>query len=608
VARLYGIPASPGVAIGRVFPVDRRRARVPRFHIAPEQVQSEIDRLDRAVKDSVEQLRAIRESLGEGEQGDILDAHRMMAADPTVVEGARQLIRDELLNAEWAVRRTFREASEKLGNEGYLAERRADIDEVSDRIIHNLVGEQPTKTAMPSEDAIIVTYDLPTAEAAILLSGGKVKGLVTDFGSKTSHTAILARALEVPAVVGTGQASELCREGDLIALDGNTGEVLLSPSEEEIVRFEAARAEAKFREASLLSERDLPATTQDGRRIGLWANIEFPEEVPSVLAHGGEGVGLYRTEFLYLNREELPTEEEHFRAYASILQMMGDRPVVIRTLDLGGDKLPIGHRSHEPNPALGLRAIRFTLRHPQLFRTQVRAMWRASTRGTLRIMLPMIAAVGELREAKSQILAIRQELIREGVHVAERIPIGIMLETPAAALSADRLARECDFFSIGTNDLIQYSLAIDRANHDVAYLYRPLHLGVLRLIQAAVEGARTCGIEIAMCGEMAGEPAYALVLLALGIDILSMNPADIPPVKRVVRSANLRDARELLEAAMSFTSVDEIERFVLTEMRRRFPQLVAEPRGREDHKTIAEAVQEVDEHPIPVPGTGTDAP
>jgi phosphotransferase system enzyme I (PtsI) len=223
-------------------------------------------------------------------------------------------------------------------------------------------------------------------------------------------------------------------------------------------------------------------------------------------------------------------------------------------------------------------------------------------------MLPMIAAVGELREAKSQILAIRQELIREGVHVAERIPIGIMLETPAAALSADRLARECDFFSIGTNDLIQYSLAIDRANHDVAYLYRPLHLGVLRLIQAAVEGARTCGIEIAMCGEMAGDPAYALVLLALGIDILSMNPADIPPVKRVVRSANLRDARDLLEAAMSFTSVDEIERFVLTEMRRRFPQLVAEPRGREDHKTIAEAVQEVDEHPIPVPGSGTDAP
>ncbi|MFL5429382.1 MAG: phosphoenolpyruvate--protein phosphotransferase [Myxococcales bacterium] len=608
MARLLGIPASPGVAIGRVFPVDRRRARVPRFHISPEQVASEISRLDTAVKDSVEQLRAIRESLGEGEQGDILDAHRMMAADPTVVESARQLVREELLNAEWAVRRSFREMSEKLGgNEGYLAERRADIDEVSDRIIHNLVGEQPTKTAAPGEDAIVVAYDLPTAEAAVLLSGGKIKGLVTDFGSKTSHTAILARALEVPAVVGAGQASELCREGDLIALDGNTGEVLLSPSEEEIVRFETARAEAKFREASLLSERDLPAATQDGRRIGLWANIEFPEEVPSVLAHGGEGVGLYRTEFLYLNREEMPSEEEHFRAYATILQMMGDRPVVIRTLDLGGDKLPIGHRSHEPNPALGLRAIRFTLRHPQLFRTQIRAMWRASTRGRLRIMLPMIAAVGELREAKSQILAIRQELIREGVHVAERIPVGIMLETPAAALAADRLARECDFFSIGTNDLIQYSLAIDRGNRDVAYLYRPLHLGVLRLIQAAVEGARTCGIEIAMCGEMAGDPAYALVLLALGIDVLSMNPADIPPVKRIIRSANLRDARDLLEAAMSFTSVDEIERFVITEMRRRFPQLVAEqPRGHETDKTIAESVQEVDDHPVP--RTRADAP
>ncbi len=577
--KLIGIPASPGVAIGKVHPIDRRRARVPRFHIAPDQVAAEITRLEHAVRDSVEQLRAIRESLGEGEQGDILDAHRMMADDPSALEGVRSLVRDELLNAEWAVRRTFRDISEKLGNDGYLAERRADLDEVSDRIIQNLVGEAPsTHLEQPPEDAILVAYDLPTADAAVLLSGGRVKGLVTDFGSKTSHTAILARALEVPAVVGAGQASELCRAGDSIALDGNTGEVLISPDPEDVLRFETARAEAKTREASLLEERDLPAVTLDGRRVGLWANIEFPEEIPSVLAHGGEGVGLYRTEFLYLNREELPSEEEHFKAYASILRQMGDRPVVIRTLDLGGDKLPIGHRSHEPNPALGLRAVRFTLRHPQLFRTQVRAMWRASTLGRLRIMLPMIAAVSELREAKAQIHAVRQELVREGVHVAARVPVGIMLETPAAALAADRLARECDFFSIGTNDLIQYSLAIDRANRDVAYLYRPLHLGVLRLLQSAVEGARTGGIEIAMCGEMAGDPAYALVLLALGLDVLSMNPADIPPVKRVLRSAELRDAREILEAAMSYSSVDEIERFVVEQMRTRFPELVSYPR------------------------------
>jgi phosphotransferase system enzyme I (PtsI) len=285
-------------------------------------------------------------------------------------------------------------------------------------------------------------------------------------------------------------------------------------------------------------------------------------------------VGLYRTEFLYLNREELPSEEEHYRAYASILRQMGGKPVTIRTVDLGGDKLPIGHRSHEANPAMGLRAIRFTLKHPQLFRTQIRAMLRASPLGNLRIMLPMIAAVSELREAKAQIAAIEAELRHDGHEVAAEIPLGIMLETPAAALAADRLARECDFFSIGTNDLIQYSLAIDRGNRDVAYLYRPLHLGVLRLIQAAVEGARTAGIEISMCGEMAGDPAYALVLLALGLDTLSMNPADIPPVKRVLRSAHLRDARELLEAAMSFSSVDEIERFVHEQMQLRFPQLV----------------------------------
>src|SRR5205807_1922876 len=294
------------------------------------------------------------------------------------------------------------------------------LDEVCDRIVHNLIGEQPIALSLPPDDSILVAYDLPTADAAVLLGTGKVKGLVTDFGSKTSHTAILARALEVPCVVGAGQASEMCRAGDLIALDGSTGEVLLSPDPAEVLRFETAGAQARSRDAEMLEERDLVAVTLDGRRVTLHANIEFPEEVPSVLAHGGEGVGLYRTEFLYLNREELPSEDEHFKAYATILREMGDRPVVIRTLDLGGDKLPIGHRSHEPNPALGLRAIRFTLRHPQLFRTQVRAICRASTLGRLRIMLPMIAAVGELREAKAQIQAIRSEMVREGVRVAER--------------------------------------------------------------------------------------------------------------------------------------------------------------------------------------------
>ena len=549
---------------------------MPRYHVQPEQIDGEMARLDGAVKASVDQLAAIRKSLGEGEQGDILDAHRMMADDPTVLGQAKSLVREELLNAEWAMRRTFRELSEKLGNDGYLAERRADLDEVCDRIVHNLIGETPLAVAaLPPEDAILVAYDLATADAAVLLASGRVRGLITDFGSKTSHTAILARALEVPAVVGAGQCSEIAKAGDLIALDGSTGEVLISPDVDEVRRFEAAREELKFREASMLEERDLPAATLDGRRVGMWANIEFPEEVPSVLAHGGEGVGLYRTEFLYLNREELPTEEEQYRAYASILRQMQGKPVTIRTLDLGGDKLPIGHRSHEANPAMGLRAIRFTLKHPQLFRTQIRAMLRASTEGNLRIMLPMVAAVSELREAKAQIKAVGEDLRGEGIAVAEAIPIGIMLETPAAALAADRLARECNFFSIGTNDLIQYSLAIDRGNRDVAYLYRPLHLGVLRLIQAAVEGARSAGIEISMCGEMAGDPINALVLLALGLDTLSMNPADIPPVKRVLRGARLRDARELLEAAMSFSSVDEIERFVHEQMRKRFPQLVS---------------------------------
>jgi phosphoenolpyruvate-protein phosphotransferase (PTS system enzyme I) len=573
LAKLIGIPASPGVAIGRVHPVDRRRARVPRYHVQPEQIEPEVERLVKAVKTTVDQLAAIRRSLGEGEQGDILDAHRMMADDPTLQQQAHGLIRDELLNAEWAMRRAVREMSEKLGTDGYLAERRADLDEVCDRIVHNLLGEQPAIAVIPKEPVVLVAFDLQTADAAVLLSSGKVLGLITDFGSKTSHTAILARALEVPCVVGAESCSEIAKIGDLIALDGSTGEVLVSPDVAEIARFEAARENLKLRDLALLDQRDLPAVTLDGRCINLYANIEFPEEVPSVLAHGGEGVGLYRTEFLYLNREELPTEEEHTKAYAQILQQMQGRPVTIRTLDLGGDKLPIGHRSHEPNPALGLRAIRFTLRHPQLFRTQIRALLRASVHGSLRIMLPMIAAVGELREARKQIEQTRQELLREGVKIAEHIPVGIMLETPAAALSADRFALESDFFSIGTNDLIQYSLAIDRGNREVAYLYRPLHLGVLRLIQHAVAGARAAKIEVAMCGEMAGDPLYALVLLALGLDTLSVNPADIPKVKRVLREADMSDAKQVLEAAMQYTSHDEIEGYVLAQMKSRFPFL-----------------------------------
>ena len=266
MAKLTGIPASPGVAIGRVFLVDRRRARVPRYHIQPEQMEAEVGRLDSAVRDSVEQLQQIRQSLGEGEQGDILDAHRMMADDPTLLDGAKGLIRDELLNAEWAVRRLVRDMSEKLGSDGYLAERRADLDEVGDRIVHNLIGEKPITVTLPDDEVVIVAFDLPTAEAAVLLASGKIKGLVTDFGSKTSHTAILARAMEVPCVVGAGQASEIARAGDLIALDGTTGEVLLSPDPGEVQRFEAARAEAKTREALLLEDRDLPAQTLDGLR------------------------------------------------------------------------------------------------------------------------------------------------------------------------------------------------------------------------------------------------------------------------------------------------------------------------------------------------------
>ena len=399
---------------------------------------------------------------------------------------------------------------------------------------------------------------------------GRVAGFITDLGGQTSHTAIVARARETPAVVGAGRASEQISPGDLVALDGSQGLILVNPSEEQLALFRETMRRYQESEARALADKDLPALSTDGFRMRLIGNIEFPEEIQPLLAHGAEGIGLYRTEFLFLDRTTPPTEEEHYQAYRQVLETMGGKPVTIRTLDLGGDKVPgKGKHEKEPNPAMGLRAIRYCLAHRELFRAQLRALLRASAHGHLRIMFPLISGLGELREARSELEACRTELSRAGVPLGKRIPVGIMVETPSAALIADRLAQEADFFSVGTNDLIQYSLAIDRQNRDVAYLYRPLHLAVLRSIQSIVAAARDANIPVAMCGEMAGDPLYALVLLALGFDELSMTAGQIPTVRRLMRGSSREDGVALLEGAMALTTGEEIERFVRAEMDRR---------------------------------------
>jgi phosphotransferase system enzyme I (PtsI) len=403
-----------------------------------------------------------------------------------------------------------------------------------------------------------------------------VGGFVTEAGAKTSHTAIVARALEVPAVVGVGKLTSLVGRGDWVVVDGMRGVVVVNPTPGERAEYEAARARWRATEEDLLRTRDLPARTKDDVTVRVAGNIEFVEEVPSLLSHGGEAIGLYRTEFLFLGRTDLPSEEEHYQNYRKVLEAVAPRPVTIRTFDLGGDKLPVGMRMAADNPALGLRAIRYCLRQPEMFRTQLRALLRASVHGNLKIMFPMISGVAELRAARRALEEARAELEREKVKMKEEVPVGIMIELPSAALIADRLAAECDFFSIGTNDLIQYTIGIDRQNKDVAYLYKPLHLAVLRMLDIVCAAGREAGIPVSMCGEMAGEPVNALVLIGLGVSELSMNGPSIPLVKRVIRAAKAGDGRALVARLLALTTADDIEREVKAEMARRFPGLLGE--------------------------------
>jgi phosphotransferase system enzyme I (PtsI) len=582
---LVGIAASPGIVIGRCWSVDRRRVRTPKRRLGPDEVEGELARFRTALELSDLQLSEVREKVGkaEGPAGSaehtaIIDMHRMMLKDEMLVLEATRLIRDERLNAEWAVKRAVRKIKSAFHEQAdeYFKERRADVDFVGERIIKNLLGQAPDVDELPPEGAIIVAHDLSPADTALLLHERKVGGFVTEAGAKTSHTAIVARALEVPAVVGVGKVTSLVDRGDWVVVDGTRGVVVINPTAGERSEYEAARARWRANEEDLLRTRDLPARTQDDVTVRVAGNIEFVEEVPSLLSHGGEAIGLYRTEFLFLGRTDLPSEEEHYQNYRQVLEAVAPRPVTIRTFDLGGDKLPAGMRIAAENPALGLRAIRYCLRQPEMFRTQLRALLRASVHGNLKIMFPMISGVAELRAARRALEDARAELAAEKVPMKAEVPIGIMIELPSAALIADRLARECDFFSIGTNDLIQYTIGIDRQNKDVAYLYKPLHLAVLRMLELIGTAARQAGIPVSMCGEMAGEPVNALVLIGLGVSELSMNGPSIPVVKRVIRAAKAGDGRALVARLLALTTADDIEREVRAEMARKFPGLLGE--------------------------------
>lgn len=568
---LRGIGVSPGYAIGRSFLVDRRKLRVPKYHVSPGEIESELERFERALRESEQQLADIKDKLTDAGENYylILDAHQLMIRDEMLVEGTRQMIRDQAINADWALKKVVKSIKAVFDDidDEYFRERRSDVDFVGDRILRNLMGTAQPSLSVAHTDSLLVAHDLSPSDTAYLLKT-PVLGFVTEVGGKTSHTAIMARSLELPAVVGVDGATEVVGAGDMIVVDGNEGVVLVNPPLSEVRRYQRLQMEYTRRRAELDRSRHDAATTRDGTTIRIAGNIELSEETDLVLDHGAEGVGLFRTEYLYMNRDGLPDEEEQYQHYRTVLERCGAGGATIRTLDLGGDKLitPMRAGNTEMNPVMGLRAIRFCLKTPAVFRAQLRALLRASVHGQLRILVPLVSGLDEVREVKRLLADCREEVVREGHRVADEIALGVMIEIPSAAVIADLLAKEVDFFAIGTNDLIQYTLAIDRANEDVAHLYRPLHPALVRMISSVVAAAQAEGIRVSVCGEMAGDAFYTAVLLGMGLTELSMNSSSISLVKSVIRALDLDDCRALFDEIRDMHDLDRIESHVATRM------------------------------------------
>jgi phosphotransferase system enzyme I (PtsI) len=573
---IKGIGVTAQIIMGKAYLVDRGKIEAPARVLPENQVPWEVERFRDAVEESKKQLRSAKEKLlHEDAVGPtyILDAHLLLLEDKNVVNSTLETIEQSWINSEWALKINLdrlRKIFDSIDDD-YLKSRKTDLDYIEQRILRNLTGRGTESLSQIKEEVIVVAHDLSPADTA-QMAKDKVTAFVTDMGGKTSHTAIMARSLEIPAVVGSEIATHSINTGDTLIVDGITGVVVVNPTPEIIQEYMDRNRTRQRIERELFLFRDLPAETLDGFRVNILANIELVEEIPSVLDHGAEGIGLYRTEYLYLNRKELPAEEEHFQAYQTVVKAIAPHPAVIRTLDIGGDKF-ISHLdlAEEMNPAMGLRAIRFSLKEPEIFKVQLRAMLRASVFGKMKILLPMISGVSEIREVKKILNEVRLSLTAERIPYDPKIEIGIMMEVPSAATISDILAKEVDFFSIGTNDLIQYTLAIDRVNEYVTHLYEPLHPAILRLVRQMVKSAHEAGIRVAMCGEMAGDPLYVPVLLGLELDDLSMNVLSIFRVKKILRAYTLRECKELVETCLGLSTPEEIEEVVRASLHRKFP-------------------------------------
>ena len=563
-----GIPVSPGIVIARAFVLGEAETHIPYREIDLEQLDAELTRLDAALRDASADLVLLRDrteqQLGR-EAAKIFGFHLGLVQDPSLLGPMHEQIRRDRVNAEVAVADNFKRVTEQfksIGNEVFR-QKANDVLDLERRVLGKLMGENESRLSALAEPVVIIAHELTPSQTAGM-DRKKILGIATDLGGRTSHTSIVARAVEIPCVVGCQRVMQRVEDGDLVIVDGDTGVVIVRPDERTLAEYRIQQERFSHHRRMLRETAGLEALTRDGTRIQLLWNIEFPHEVESVLANGGDGVGLYRTEFLYLTNDHEPSEDEQYRAYRHTLELLAGRPCTIRTLDLGADKYT-QQRAHEPerNPFLGLRSIRYCLAHREMFKTQLRAILRASANGPLKVMFPLVSTVMELRQAKMILNDVCEELDEEGIRFDRGIQIGIMIEVPSAALLSRAFAQECSFFSIGTNDLIQYTLAVDRGNERVAHLYTGASPAVLYLVKQVVRSGRRAGIDVSLCGEIAGEAIYTMLLIGLGLRTLSLVPSQIPLIKRVIRSVDVPHCEELARRVGSFDS----ERQVLTTLR-----------------------------------------
>ena len=573
-----GIIASPGISIGKAYIYKGDNIIIPKYTIPDERVESEIRRFDESLAQTKEDIKAIQTQIARSlsdDTADIFKSHLMVLEDPVFDQKVRDTIASDKRNAEWVLNDISLELIQSLNSieDEYLRERIIDISDISKRMINNLQKSDNISLADLEEEVIVIASDLTPSDTA-LMNRKYVLAFVTDRGGRTSHTAIMARAMEIPALVGTISSTSMIQDGDMVIVDAVHGKVIVNPSKDEIIEFRKYQDDLKELEMELSKITELPSHTLDKENIFIYGNIEIPEEMSIIKDHGAQGIGLFRSEFLFMDRY-LPDEEKQFEEYRRVVEFFNPLPVTIRTLDVGGDKIYAFTKHYkERNPFLGCRAIRFSLENEHLFRTQMRAILRVSSYGNVKIMFPMISTMEEINKAKEILEDVKHQLDKEGIPYDKEIPVGIMIEVPSAALNADIFAKHVDFFSVGTNDLVQYLLAVDRISEKIAYLYNPLNLSVLRILKHIAQVAAENDTDLSICGEMAGEPKYTMLLLGLGYRHLSMSSAFMYQIKRIVRAVTIEECENLVNELMQLENTYDIEKTMLHYVQEKFPNMI----------------------------------